>query len=206
MLIMENKSYHHGNLRCALIETGIEIISQEGEEKLSLRKVAMKCGVSNAAPYAHFRNKEEFINAMQQHIMDLFTDSLEKTVKEYTNTPFLLPMLGKTYIMFFYQNPLYFDFVFSRKNICIDLSLNSSNETENQPLAILQNTAVSVFHKAGLPEEMIQNKVIAMWALVHGLSAIATMPHVKYDGNWEMNIEEIITSISVPYQATEERK
>lgn len=203
---MTNKSYHHGNLRRALIETGIEIISQEGEEKLSLRKVAMKCGVSNAAPYAHFRNKDEFIAAMQQHIMDLFTTSLEKAVKEYADDPFLLTMLGKAYIMFFYQNPLYYDFLFSRKNISIELSLNNSNETENQPLAILQKTAASIFHKAGLPEEMIQNKIIAMWALVHGLSAIVIMPNVKYDGNWEVDIEEIIKSISVLYQATEERK
>ena len=45
------KSYHHGNLREELIEKGIELINEEGEEKLSLRKVAKMCGVSNAAPY-----------------------------------------------------------------------------------------------------------------------------------------------------------
>lgn len=205
-IYMESKSYHHGNLRRALIETGIEIISQEGEEKLSLRKVAMKCGVSNAAPYAHFRNKNEFIIAIQQHIMELFAATLKKTVKEYADDPVMLPMLGKSYIMFFYQNPLYYDFLFSRKNISIELSLNNFNETDNQPLAILQKTAVSIFQKAGLPEEMIQKKIIAMWALVHGLSAIVTMPNVKYDGNWEVDIEEIIKSSSIPYQATEERK
>lgn len=49
---MGNKPYHHGNLRDALIKAGLELISTEGEENLSLRKVALKCGVSNAAPYA----------------------------------------------------------------------------------------------------------------------------------------------------------
>lgn len=99
--------------------------------------------------------------------------------------------------MFFYKNPLYYDFLFSRKNICIDLSLNNAYTPENPPLAILQKAVASVFRKAGLPEEMIQNKVIAMWALVHGLSAIATMPNVSYDGDWEMSIEEIIKFISL---------
>ena len=52
---MENRPYHHGNLRNALIGAGLELINTEGEENLSLRKVALKCGVSNAAPYAHYR-------------------------------------------------------------------------------------------------------------------------------------------------------
>ena len=41
----------------------------------------------------------------------------------------------------------------------------------------------------------MQNKIIAMWALAHGLSAIATMPNVEYDKDWETRIEEIIQSI-----------
>ncbi len=43
-------SYHHGNLRQALIEAGIRIINEKGEDDLSLRKVAAACGVSHAAP------------------------------------------------------------------------------------------------------------------------------------------------------------
>ena len=73
---MKSRSYHHGDLRHSLIEMGIELIEQEGEGALSLRKVAAKCGVSNAAPYAHFKNKDGFLIAIQQHIMDLFTASL----------------------------------------------------------------------------------------------------------------------------------
>lgn len=114
---MKDKTYHHGDLRRALIEMGIKFIKQEGEESLSLRKIAEMCGVSNAAPYAHFKTKDEFIVAMQRYIMDLFAATLEKTVMEYKDSPSLLPMLGKTYVMFFYQNPFYFDFLFSRKTI-----------------------------------------------------------------------------------------
>lgn len=55
---MKEKPYHHGDLRRALIETGINFIKQEGEEALSLRRIAEMCGVSNAAPYAHFKSKE----------------------------------------------------------------------------------------------------------------------------------------------------
>ena len=203
---MENKSYHHGDLRRALIETGIELIGREGENKLSLRKVAEKCGVSNAAPYAHFKSKDEFIAAMQQHIMEQFTQSLEKAIGENTDDTFLLSALGKMYVMFFYQNPLYYDFLFSRKNICINLSMNNSDDTQNPPLAILRETANYVFRKLNMPEKMIQDKVIAMWALVHGLSAIVTMPNVRFDDNWETRIEQIIKSVTLTSQPQQEDK
>ena len=172
----------------------------QGEEKLSLRKVAMECGVSNAAPYAHFKSKDEFIVAIQQHIMDLFTDSLEKTAEQYKDSDSLLPMLGKSYVMFFYKNPLYFDFLFSRKNIRIQLSLSVSDENENPPLNILKKTAVSIFRKANISEKSMQDKIIAMWALVQGLSSIVTMPNVEYDDDWEVRIEEIIKAIAICYK------
>lgn len=194
---MENRPYHHGNLRNALIKAGLELISTEGEENLSLRKVALKCGVSNAAPYAHFNSKDEFIAAIQQHIMDLFTSTLEQTVEMYADTPNILLMLGTAYVKFFYKNPLYFDFLFSRKNIQINLSLDCAGEKEIPPLKILKQIATQTFRKIDMPESVMQNKIIAMWALVHGLSAIATMPNVEYDKDWETRIEEIIQSLDV---------
>lgn len=197
---MMKEQYHHGDLKHSLIEKGLEIISQDGEDNLSLRKVAMECGVSNAAPYAHFKNKDEFIAAIQQHIMDLFTESLEKAVEQYKNSDAVLPMLGKAYVMFFYQNPLYFDFLFSRKNIRIQLSLGASDESENPPLDILKKTAMNIFSRENIPQQTMQDKIIAMWALVHGLSAIVTMPNVEFDDNWEYRIESIIKSITLGNQ------
>ena len=194
---MENRPYHHGNLRNALIGAGLELINTEGEENLSLRKVALKCGVSNAAPYAHFNSKDEFIAAIQQHIMDLFTSTLEQTVEMYADTPNILLMLGTAYVKFFYKNPLYFDFLFSRKNIQINLSSDCAGEKEIPPLKILKQIATQTFRKIDMPESVMQNKIIAMWALVHGLSAIATMPNVEYDKDWETRIEEIIQSLDV---------
>lgn len=194
---MENRPYHHGNLRNALIGAGLELINTEGEENLSLRKVALKCGVSNAAPYAHFNSKDEFIAAIQQHIMDLFTSTLEQTVEMYADTPNILLMLGTAYVKFFYKNPLYFDFLFSRKNIQINLSLDCAGEKEIPPLKILKQIATQTFRKIDMPESVMQNKIIAMWALVHGLSAIASMPNVEYDKDWETRIEEIIQSLDV---------
>lgn len=194
---MENKPYHHGDLRRLLIETGLEIISREGEEKLSLRKAAAQCHVSNAAPYAHFGNKDEFIGAIQQHVMERFTQTLEETARQYQNSPELLLKLGYAYVLFFYQHPFYYDFLFSRKNIKISLSLETMNKNENPPLEILKKAAVQTFKKTGMSDESIQDTLIAMWALVHGLSAMMTMPNVEFDYDLESKIEAIMKAIAL---------
>lgn len=140
-------------------------------------------------------NIQATLAVIQQHIMDLFTSTLEHTAEMYADTPELLSMLGTAYVKFFYQNPLYFDFLFTRKNIRINLSLDCAGEKEIPPLKILKQAAALTFGKDDMPEPVMQNKIIAMWALVHGLSAIATMPNVEYDKDWETRIEEIIKSI-----------
>ena len=78
-------SYHHGNLRQALIDAGIKIINENGENALSLRKVAAACNVSHAAPYAHFKDKEELLEAMKKSVTDKFTNELETAVNKGRN-------------------------------------------------------------------------------------------------------------------------
>ena len=187
---MENKPYHHGALRKTLIETGIEFINQYGEEKLSLRKIAEKCGVSNAAPYAHFKDKNDFINAVQMYIMDSFMDSLVVCANECKDEMQILSELGVCYVMFFYHNPLYFDFLFSRKNIRIRLS---SDNNDNPPFELFRKTAEKVLGEMGISEKNIRYKTMAMWSLVHGLSAISAMPDIDVD--WESEVREIINSV-----------
>ena len=58
------KSYHHGNLRAALLDTAIEQLRQTGAEDLSLRALARAVGVSQTAPYRHFSDKGELLAAM----------------------------------------------------------------------------------------------------------------------------------------------
>lgn len=189
---MDNKPYHHGDLRKALIENGIEFINQYGEEKLSLRKIAEKCGVSNAAPYAHFKDKDDFINAMQGYVMDSFMDSLVVYANECRDDTQILSELGVCYVMFFYHNPLYFDFLFSRKNIRIRLS---SDNNDMPPFELFRRTAEKVLGEMGISEKNIRYKTIAMWSLVHGLSALSAMPDI--DINWESEVREIIKSVDI---------
>ena len=59
-----SKSYHHGNLREALLDTAIERLREGGADNLSLRALARGIGVSQTAPYRHFEDKSELLAAM----------------------------------------------------------------------------------------------------------------------------------------------
>ena len=192
------KSYHHGNLKEELIKKGIEFINEVGEEKLSLRKLAIICGVSNSAPYTHFKSKDELLKGMSLYILNLLKLELENTRKKYKNKENLLVILGKTYVIFFLKNPKYYYFLSSRKDIEINLSLKFDNDNITA-LDILKEEAVNKFSKLGVSNEDIQNKILAMWSLVAGLVAIINMTSKNYLENWEDKIEEIIKASFISY-------
>lgn len=98
------KSYHHDNLKKDLIEKGIEIINEMGEEKLSLRYVAKMCGASNAAPYTYFKKKEDLLEAISNYIWKMLAKKLNETREKYKNKEELLVKLGKKYVTFFCEN------------------------------------------------------------------------------------------------------
>ena len=193
------KSYHHGNLREELIEKGIELINEEGEEKLSLRKVAKMCGVSNAAPYTYFKKKSDLLYAMSDYIWGILAVELDRTRKKYENQENLLVKLGKTYVMFFCENHRYYHFMISRKNMKIDL-FSKFSEIENnneKAFSILKIEAIKILEKMGVPNQAMQDKIIAMWALVQGLVTIMIMNDITYSEIWEEKIEEIIKSVCI---------
>ena len=63
---MEQASYHHGDLRNSLVSTGIELLNQKGVAGISLREIARTIGVGHNAPYRHFRNKQQLLEAMAE--------------------------------------------------------------------------------------------------------------------------------------------
>ena len=131
-------SYHHGNLRQALIDAGIRLINENGEESLSLRKVAAACNVSHAAPYAHFKDKDDLLDAMKKSVTDRFTCELENAVKDAGSADEALIEMGRTYVSFFSRNPDYFMFLFGKQNIAAHLQMNKEDKDDYPPFLLLR--------------------------------------------------------------------
>ena len=184
--------YHREGLKNLLIEKGIEIVNTDGVQSFSLRKAAAACKVSHAAPYSHFHNKEELLNAMQLHITERFSKTLETAVAENKKPAALLKKLGIAYVSFFIDNPAYFQFLYSKSDIKVDLTLSVPDE-ENYVLFILyKNSILSLLKQAKVPKKKQNDILITIWAFIHGLTALAAMKNVHYDKNWKEKITDFM--------------
>ncbi|MDR1432532.1 MAG: TetR/AcrR family transcriptional regulator [Propionibacteriaceae bacterium] len=187
-------NYHHGDLRRALIENGIQLINAEGAQQLSLRRLARICGVSQAAPYSYFAGKAELLAAMQEHVTGQLMDALTAGLDAAPDgEPAQLIALGKAYVMFFIQNAHYYPFLFSWPTMTIDLAEDADGSRNFPPYELLRQTALAVLGGRVRPEHM-QDAIIALWSTVHGLAGIATMKHVHYGKDWESTLEGILRS------------
>ena len=74
----QRKSYHHGNLRQALVEAARALIEEKGPLGFTLAEAARAAGVSPAAPYRHFRNREDLVAEVARQGFLIFAEQLER--------------------------------------------------------------------------------------------------------------------------------
>lgn len=187
--------YHHGNLRQALIDAGIRFINENGEDALSLRKVAAECDVSHAAPYAHFKDKDELLDAMKKSVTDKFTVELEDAVKDMESADEALIAMGRAYISFFSRNPDYFMFLFGKQNIAAHLQMNKENKDDYPPFLLLRKYYKKHLNENGIKLSAKEQEIemIKTWAIVHGMASIACMSGVKTSFDWNDPDVRLIT-------------
>ena len=184
--------YHREGLKNLLIEKGIEIVNADGVQSFSLRKAAAACKVSHAAPYSHFHNKEELLNAMQLHITERFSKTLETAVAENKKPAALLKKLGIAYVSFFIDNPAYFQFLYSKSDIKVDLTLSIPDEKNYKPYILYKNSILSLLKQTKVPKKKQNDILITIWAFIHGLTALAAMKNVHYDKKWKEKITDFM--------------
>lgn len=180
-------NYHHGNLRQALIDAGIRIINETGEENLSLRKVAAACNVSHAAPYAHFKDKEELVAAMKASVTEQFMKELSDAVANMPNTEGALIAMGRRYVLFFVHHPDYFKFLFGSQNLVAHLNLDRQYPDDYPPFLMLKETYLNYLQEKGIQKSRKEQELelLRLWADVHGLASIACMSQVSVSFDWE---------------------
>ena len=171
------------------------MINSSGEESVSMRKLAQRCGVSMAAPYAHFKNKEEMINAIKEYVEEAFTKYLEAAISQIENDiEKKIIVLGNAYITFFIENPEYFTFLFSRGYIHANLDYKSSDENDFKPFKILKDLCTIYFEKKKpeLSDHEKELEIIRIWASVQGVTSIMFMPNVKWSRDWKNEISKLL--------------
>jgi AcrR family transcriptional regulator len=100
------KSYHHGDLKEALLRASLELVDEKGPHGFTLAEVCRKAGVSVAAPYRHYRDKEALLAAIATAGFELYHDHLARALEESEDKTFKgLTTLARTYVRFAIANP-----------------------------------------------------------------------------------------------------
>lgn len=108
------QKYHHGDLRSALLEAALAVISEMGPQGLSIREVARRAGVSHAAPYRHFADKDEMILAVVEQGFELMQQTMLEEKAAAPDDPVnQFAASGLAYVNFALQHPAYYRVMFS---------------------------------------------------------------------------------------------
>ena len=185
---MSANTYHHGDLRTAMIEKGIEMIIKDGAKTLSLRKLAAACGVSHAAPYSHFANKDDLLAAIEGHITRQFAAVLKDAVGHAGETPEGLYHMCCAYVLFFARNPAYFKFIFIHSDITV------GDGYVYEPYDFYREFMTKMFDKMGYPQEQRVKTMYAQWAMIHGLASIAVMGDGEDLALWEEWVPDMLST------------
>src|ERR1700692_4235606 len=107
-----SKPYHHGDLRRALLEAAEAILEREGPGGLSLRAVAREAGVSPAAPYHHFKDKDELLLAVGRNGFARLKAALAEAALSTEDRAARLPAIGLAYIEFAQAHPATYEVMY----------------------------------------------------------------------------------------------
>jgi AcrR family transcriptional regulator len=189
---MPSKSYHHGDLKNALIQAGVEILSKEGIEGLSLRKVAQRAGVSHNAPYSHFPDKQSLIAAISTEGFKQLYEELDTAVSTYANDPKRQLQEGAwAYVQFAMSNTDTFKIMFSGvldKEKEYPAFVEISQKTFHRVVDIVRACQDAGILSATPPELV----AVSVWGQIHGIISLVIEEQISHTVLDQFSIREIV--------------
>jgi AcrR family transcriptional regulator len=183
---MSEDGYHHGDLKKEMIEKGLQLLNQEGYGGFSLRKVAAACRVSHAAPYRHFKSKDELIQAITGEIAAKFQSAFAEAIRGSGDSPRArLSALCCEYVRFMAENPDYFRYIFTtvHERPIVVTADDMLLEGADHPFSIGREYAKAYFgglHRSGgwMPA------FLALWSQIHGYTLLLVNRTIDFRGDY----------------------
>ena len=186
--------YHHGDLRAALIDAGLQLTRASGPEALTIREATRRVGVSPNAAYRHFADRDALLEAVAAAIQHRMTARMRASVRGRGATE-LLRAVGVGYIKFALDEPGWFAVAF--------FGAGQSDETASAPpyLALVEALDAMVSAKALSPERR-DGAEWPCWSAVHGFAELALRGPLRgarrreVDSLAQRTVDDIIAGVS----------
>jgi AcrR family transcriptional regulator len=189
-------AYQHGNLRDALVQAGLKLLSEGGVAGLSLRAAAQLAGVSHAAPYRHFKDKEQLVAAIAEQGYRLLSASIraEEQRAGATSVRERLRAQGHGYVKFALAHPAYLQVIFggvlNNKDGCPADLLSAGQEAFGLLRGAVAEGIANGELRPGDPDVL----AIAAWSMVHGLSDLLINGALERKGH-QLAVEPLVDAV-----------
>jgi len=166
------RGYHHGNLKEALVRAALELIAEKGPAGFTFADAARWAGVSPAAPYRHFRDRDELLADVARRGFELFAAALTKAWDE--GRPELMAAfdrLGRAYLDFAKNQPAYYSAMFEAGvSLDTDPQLRTASENAFAVLRAAAEQLVARMPAKGRPPALMV--ALHVWSMTHGIASL----------------------------------
>lgn len=185
------RSYHHGDLRQALLAAALSVLQERGAAGLSLREVARRAGVSHAAPAHHFGDKAGLLTALATDGFTRFGEALAAAAARESEPRAAFAATGRAYVQFAVDHRALFELMFRPEHLNREApELAAAMDRSYQQL--LQGV-INAQRAGYAPGASPQDLALAAWTSVHGLATL------WLDGNLQAHttagLDELYTSL-----------
>lgn len=165
------RPYHHGDLQRALIEAADRILERDGPSALSLRAVAREAGVSPAAPYHHFKDKDELVGAIAHRGFQMLADSMARAAKDKASDHERAIAQGVAYVCFARDHAALYHVMFDPNRKRDPNTAMPREQTSAYGMA--RELRARQGEKVQAQPIDVELATIAAWCAAHGLAEIA---------------------------------
>ncbi len=186
-----DRPYHHGDLRASLVATASRLLEYEGAAALSLRRVAREAGVSHTAPYRHFRDKHELLEAVAAAGFRALESQLDNIAARHANDLQLQIVEScRAYVAEALAHP-------ERTHLMFGGFLDPSRRSDELSAAIEESFASFVATVRRGEGRIFRNLptrdlVLALWSATHGLALLGSAGQLVSAGKPEDLVERLV--------------
>jgi AcrR family transcriptional regulator len=167
------RGYHHGNLREALLQAALDLIGQKGAAGFTFADAARMAGVSPAAPYRHFRDRDELLSSIAQRGFEQFEAALTEAWDDgRPDTITAFERVGRAYLNFAREQPAFYSAMFE-SGIPIDMNPTLMAAGE-RAFAIIRAAAerLAALAPPGVPRPPAMMMALHIWSMSHGVASL----------------------------------
>lgn len=192
-------TYHHGDLRTALLDAAESVLTDKGVAGFTLRECARRAGVSHAAPKHHFRDVRHLLTVLATVAFTRLNESMRQ-YRERLSDPdpkSVLQAIGEGYIAYAADNPHLFNLMFDWQLLDRE---DPDLKAQSQPAFMELASAIAAVR--GIPDAMSDDAgrvdVVLVWSAVHGFSQLFLLGNFKIgqEGDCETDRQAWMQSLS----------